>query len=475
MTTRYLSLLFLVACEKAPDILPGHTRPVLEHDWHHPRDLRLAATPFSPADPAAALFQASSGLKAFIVPASADRIVRLSVAVPLGRLHEAPGEAGAAQLLVNLITRGREVSYRLADLGAGLDVEQSLDATRVSLDVLPEDWRVGLDLVLWLIADPDLDPRTIAAYRTGPGYDMPMAGIDGDGFRPKVELARRVYGYPLAPPDPGTRVTAAAVRALAARTLGPGQIVLGIGGPVERPEVEAAIETATRAWRPVPPVDRTPTLIEARPPGPTFHTVDVPSLEGWLAIGKVIGPVADADRAPLAAMAFILSARLNIAAREIRGLTNRDAFVLPETGSGAGLLQIRTGGRPEAVAPLIRFSWDEIERLHRPTEPVTEAELTRAKGWLINAEWRGRLEGSAQASATFALEQVRHGGTDRLMQWPRAVEAVTVDQVKAMASRTLDPASLVTVVAGPLEAIRAARHPRWPIALNDLVPAVSAK
>ena len=86
MTTRYLALLFVVGCEKAANILPGHTRPVLEHDWQHPRELRLAPTPFSPADPAAALFQASSGLKAFIVPASADRIVRLSVAVPLGRL-----------------------------------------------------------------------------------------------------------------------------------------------------------------------------------------------------------------------------------------------------------------------------------------------------------------------------------------------------------------------------------------------------
>lgn len=142
-----------------------------------------------------------------------------------------------------------------------------------------------------------------------------------------------------------------------------------------------------------------------------------------------------------------------------------------ESGSGAGLIQVRTGGRPEAVAPLVRFSWDEIARLHDPKEPVTEAELARAKGWLINAEWRGRLEGSAQASATFALEQVRHGGTDRLVRWPAAVEAVTVAQVKDVAARHLDPASMVTVVVGPLSEIRAARHPRWPIALDDLAAA----
>jgi len=45
---------------------------------------------------------------------------------------------------------------------------------------------------------------------------------------------------------------------------------------------------------------------------------------------------------------------------------------------------------------------------------------------------------------------------------------VTVAEVMASARRYLDPAGMVTVVVGPLEKIRAARHPRWPVSLDEL-------
>ena len=61
-----------------------------------------------------------------------------------------------------------------------------------------------------------------------------------------------------------------------------------------------------------------------------------------------------------------------------------------------------------------------------------------------------------------AVEHVRRGGTDHLMGWPEAVRAVTADDVKRVALEYLDPAAFVTVVAGPLREIRAARHSGWP-------------
>jgi len=45
---------------------------------------------------------------------------------------------------------------------------------------------------------------------------------------------------------------------------------------------------------------------------------------------------------------------------------------------------------------------------------------------------------------------------------------VTVADVKGVAQVYLDPAGFTTVVAGPLEETRAARHPRWPAALDNL-------
>lgn len=477
----------LIGCgDGASDTLPGRSRPILEHDWPDPGDFAFGPAAFTPPDAREAFFETSSGVRAYVVPGTAPGpLVRLTAAVPIGRLHE--GEGGASALLTRLITTrapagaSSPLSLRLAELGTSLSAVETLDVTHISFQVLPEDWQAGLELLVALVRGPDLDAASIRQYRTGPGYTMPMAGITGNGFRPKVELERRVHGYPLAPSDPGTAVSPAAVRALAARSLAADRVVFGVGGPVSRDEVAELLEAATRGWASSRTPATEPPAIEpaAFQPSATanldrFHAVDVPSLEGWIAIGRAVGAVPESDRAALAVLRFILAERLNIAAREMRGLANRDNFEIPVTGSGAGLFLIRTGGRPEAVGPLVRYSLDELGRMHDADEPVTEAEVTRARGWLVDAVWRRSLELPTSASETFAVEHVRRGSTDHLMGWPEAVGVVTAEDVKRVAREYLDPSAFVTVVAGPIERIRAARHPRWPVALDDLEAELTA-
>ena len=472
--------LTLTACD-ADNTLPGRSRPIFEHDWPPPGDVLGGPSAFIPPDPAEALFETSSGVRAYIVPAETDPLVRITAALPLGRLQEADGEAGASALLTQLLTTrgaagaGAPLSLRLAELGASLTAVETRDATHLSLNVLPEDWRAGLELLAAIVRNPDLDAAAIRAYRAGAGYDMPMAGIVGAGYRPKVELERFLHGYPLAPPEPGTSVSPAAVRALAARSLTADRVVFGIGGAVSRAEAEEALEAASSGWAASGEPAPESAVIEPGEPSSRFHAVDVRSLEGWIAIGRPVGAVPQSDRAPLSVLKFILAERLNIAAREKRGLANRDDFEVPETASGTGLLLARTGGRPEAVGPLVRYSLDEIARMHDPDTPVTDAEVIRAQGWLVGAVWQRSLELATDASRTFAVEAVRHGSADRLMNWPEAVRAVTAADVKRVAQEYLDPAGFTTVVAGPLTEIRAARHPRWPVALDELEAELSGE
>ena len=414
------------------------------------------------------------------MPAGGDPLVRITAALSLGRLHEADGEAGASALLTHLLTThgaagaSEPLSLRLAELGTSLSAVETLDATHLSLNVLPEDWRAGLELLAAIIRNPDLDTAAIRGYQAGAGYDMPMAGIAGAGYRPKVELERLVHGYPLAPPVPGTSVSAAAVRALAARSLAADRVVFGIGGAVSRAEAEEALESATDGWiasgEPAPE----PAVIEPGEPSSRFHAVDVPSLEGWIAIGRPIGAVPEADRAPLAVLRFILAERVNIAARERRGLANRDDFEVPETASGTGLLLVRTGGRPEAVGPLVRYSLEELARMHDPEEPVTGAEVTRAQGWLLGAVWQRSLELASRCEPDLrgrTRAPGKHGPPDGMAGGGRLRDGPA--EVKRVALEYLDPAGFTTVVAGPLAEVRAARHPRWPVALGELEAGLS--
>ena len=89
------------------EVLPGHSRPVLEHDWPHPRDLAFDDSGFRPADAAAALVTTPSGVRAFILPDTADPLAEVTAVLPLGRQFEADDEVGAADVVSRVLARLR--------------------------------------------------------------------------------------------------------------------------------------------------------------------------------------------------------------------------------------------------------------------------------------------------------------------------------------------------------------------------------
>jgi predicted Zn-dependent peptidase len=472
-----LATLFAAGCQRtsapAADRLPGRSRPLLTHDWKHPRDFRFATVSFRPPDPGE-LIRTSSGVKGLVLSNPAETLVRVTAAMPLGRLFESAGEAGTAGYIAQLLGNpagwlaGQPLAARLASIGAQVRVEQWLDATRCSIEVLDEDWREGLSTLVDLLRGLRIDPKAVAAYRTGPGYNAVVAGVEGAGFRPAVELQRIRTGYPLAPPDPGLSLSPSRLQAVITRALSPAVVVIGIAGNVSRDEAAAALEETTRGW-PSGQNDLSPATVVSRPAAARIETVDAPILEGWIAIGRHIDAVPPREQAAVAVMSDLLSARLNVAAREIRGLANRDIFLLPDELDRGGLMHIRTGGRPEAVAPLVKLGLDEVRRLRAPDDRISAEELERAKGALVFGKWQASLDGVRAAGDAYVLEWLRRDSLERLLQWPAAVGAVGAGEVKAAATRYLDPAQMVTVVVGPMAKIRAARHPRWPASLDDII------
>ena len=450
------------------ELLPGRTRPLLEHNWRHPRDLQFGANQFRPPDPRAALFTTASGVRAYIVAADDERLVQISAAIPLGRGTERSSEIGAAELISRTIQRA--VGDRLGDaFEARVQVEQDVDLTRVSVQVLPDNWRSALAAVASALRDPRFDDAAIASYRTGPGFARQSRGLGGPTYRPAVELARMSGGgYPVAPPDAGKTLERAAVTALAERSLGAGVVVLGIGGKVVRADVERVLREVTAGWPAGAPIRASPPIQASTPSDRRFNTIDEPGYTTWVALGHAMPPIAAAHEAAVAVMNEIINIRLNIGAREMRGLANQTVLQVTATTSQPGLLHVRTAGRPESIAPL-KFSTEELARSRGQDGLATADELEQAKGGLVLSQWQRSLDGARAASATYAAETARRGGLDRLTGWPDTVRAVTAEQVRAAAERYIQPDQMRTVIIGQLEAVRKARHPRWPVSLDELM------
>jgi predicted Zn-dependent peptidase len=458
------------------ETLPGRTRPLLEHNWPHPRELRFAANRFVPPDATAALITTTTGLRAYVIHDPSERLVQVTAAIPMGRSLEQAGEIGAADVLSRFLSQ--QIADRLGPPFTGrIQIDQDVDLARVSVAALADDWREVLSAVVDALRRPRLDPLAIAAYRTGPGFARRTRGLGGPAFRPAVELARMTADYPLAPPDAGLTVRPDAVRRIASRSLRPEAVVVGIGGGVSREPAQRELESLTAEWQ--APAGAGPGTARAAGPGKPAaarsRTIDEPGYTTWIAVGHPMPKVAAGDEAAVAVMTEIVNVRLNITIREIRGLANQAVLQVPATTAHDGLLHVRTGGRAEAVAPLIRYSLEELGRIRQPGGAPTVDELEQVKGGLVLGRWEGSLDGARNASATYAVETARYGSLDRLRRWPDAVRAVTAKDVTAVAGTYVRPDDLAVVVIGPLDAVRKARHPRWPAALEEVLPGGSPR
>ena len=124
-----LAVLFLLgACGDGTEkgtTLPGRSRPLLEHDWPHPRDYAFEPSSFRPPD--TEMLETPSGLRAHWVVDPSDSLVRITAAVPIGRHFERDGESGASDALTRALTnvsRGSPpLSLRLESLGSNLEAE----------------------------------------------------------------------------------------------------------------------------------------------------------------------------------------------------------------------------------------------------------------------------------------------------------------------------------------------------------------
>ena len=67
-----LATFVLVSCEQEATILPGHSRPLLEHDWPHPRDFTFEPSSFRPPAPETARLEVPSGLRAYVIADASD-------------------------------------------------------------------------------------------------------------------------------------------------------------------------------------------------------------------------------------------------------------------------------------------------------------------------------------------------------------------------------------------------------------------
>ncbi|MET0274409.1 MAG: pitrilysin family protein [Phenylobacterium sp.] len=431
------------------------------------------AAPVTPVLPKPAERTLPNGLRVIVARSSDLPLVTADLTVRTGGWADPAGLAGAAGMTADMLTEGtktrsaQQIASQVEALGATLDSGASLEASSVTLNVMPDKLNAGMAIMADVARNP-----AFAAEELGRQRQQAL-----DGLQVAYQEPGQVAGFAAAPvvfggtpfghvaagtPASIAKLKPADLAAIHSTWYRPDNAILVLAGDITPEQGFALAERAFGDWaKPAAPLAPAPTI---SPRGaPRQVAIDLPGT-GQAAVTVVAPAIArsDPDYYPGIVANTVLgggySARLNQEIRIKRGLSY---------GASARLSANRTTGSFRAAAQTKNESAPQVldlitaEMARLAAEPASAAELTARKSVLIGSFGRGLATtgGLADILGDLALYGVP---LEEVSAYTRKVDAVSPAEVQGFAGKVMDPAKASVIVAGDAKAFSAPLKAKLP-------------
>ena len=400
-----------------------------------------------------------SGLRIATEHMSSVRSAALGFFVATGSRGETTGEAGLSHFLEHLLFRGtdRFASAEIdqlfdgmgAELNAGTDKETTTVYARMLDQHLPRAFDVMADMV-WRPAFHDIDPERqvvleeIAMYEDDP--QDTVFDVLGEAVFGGHPLGRPIIGR--APVIRDTPVDE--ISAFHALRYVPRSVVIAAAGSIDHDQIVELAESTLgdqRSGEAAPVPDPAPEELRSTV---RFHRKDTEQCHVCLgATGLQRGDERRfAMRVLDAIFGGLSSSRLFQAVREERGLAY-SVYSFNGQFSDTGQIGLYLGTRPDNLRQAMKVVRDELGRLRE--RPAGEDELVRAREnvkarVVLGMESTGARMNRLGASLLYDLPILE---TDEIME---RIDAVTLDDLKALTDELWAPERLSAAGIGPDEA-----------------------
>jgi zinc protease len=375
-----------------------------------------------------------------------------------GVLVETPVNNGITQLQARLLLKGtgrrtaESIATEIESIGGSIDSYGGNQSFGVNVEVLSGDFATGLDLLADVLLNPTFPVDALEREA-----EVQVASIHAlkDDLLKSASLAmrREMFGEKNFGLDAlGTeavveKITVDDLQTFHRRLATPNNCVLAIYGDIQPAQVQAAVEQQFGVWK-----------ASAGRPVLGVSTVELKGCKRLREIRDkkqavlVVGyPGAKLDSDDRFALELIqescsdLGSRLFLRIREELGLAY---YVGAQNFAGVvpGYFAFYTGTEPAKAEQVEKELLREAELLR--TEGLTAGELKRAKAKIIGQKKISRQELGHLASST-ALDELHGMGYQRAELDDARYEAVTLEQIKAVAQKYLKPDALVVVVVAP--------------------------
>jgi zinc protease len=382
-----------------------------------------------------------------------------------GVLAEAADKNGLTQLTARMLIKGttnrsaEEIAKAAESIGGSMDSFGGNNSFGVTAEVLSSDFHIGLDLVSDVLLNPAFPGSELERER-----QVQLAEIRSQKdqlLQSASKAMRRAlfgktgYGLDsLGVEESVEKLLVADLNSYHGQFARPNNCVLAIFGDVKADEVKAAVQKSFAAWKSSPDAklnpDPRPSTLDPRPSIQRV-TEQRDKKQAVIVIGFRGTTLHDPDRYPLELLQEAcsdLGSRLFLRIRENLGLAyyvGAQNFV----GLIPGYFAFYAGTAPENVGLVEAEILTEAALLR--AEGLSVAELKRAKAKVIGLKKIARQDLGTLAMST-ALDELYGLGFAHSDAEDAILEAVTEDQIKAVANKYLRPDALVIAIVRPGEA-----------------------
>jgi len=407
-------------------------------------------------------WQAASGAQVYFVQSRGLPILDINVEFSAGISTDTPDKSGRAALTLHLLDLGAgglsedQIPKALADVGAQLSADFDPDRAGLTLRTL-SSWRErkkALDILSRVIQQPEFPANVLEREKA-----RVIAGLKEADTKPEViadrALMKTLYGsHPYGLRGSGEIDT---VKALQRDDLlnfhrtnyTAGDAVISIMGEVSRAEAADIAESLTKGLPRTKPTDVLPPVSL---PTPDIKRIPHPATQSHILLAYPGLQRHDPDYFPLVVGNHILggggfTSRLMEEIRQKRGLAysvHSHFSPLKEKGPFVIGLQTRKEQSDEALALSRKVLAGFV------ADGPTEKELEEAKQNIVGS-FPLRIDSNKKILGYLALIGFYKLPLTYLDDYIKAVDSVTVAQIKDAFQRRIDPAGMVTVVVGAVE------------------------
>src|SRR5262245_46871931 len=346
-----------------------------------------------------------------------------------------------------------QIADDVARLGASLGTSSSMDATTISARSLTKNFPALLDILADVTQNPSFPGEEVERQRASrlaalvQQRDNP-AQVAAQVTAAALYGAKHPYGYSEIGTEASVKsLTREDMVAFWKQNFVPNNAALVVAGDISMDELRMLAEKSFGGWQrgtPMQPALGAPTTTAAR-----VVLVDKPgSPQTQVRVASIGAARSSPDFRPMQVMNLALgglfSSRINMNLREQHGYTYgaSSGFAFRRA---PGPFQVASGIRTDVTGPAVGEIFKELSGMVE--KPVSPDELTKAKDALANS-LPGAFESSANAVGNFSNVFIYDLGLDYYTKYAAQVNAVTTDQVLAMAKKYLVGDKMVVIAVG---------------------------